>query len=301
MTLVSIVIPCYNSEAFVRRAIDCALSQTHLNCEIILVDNNSSDGTLAILESVASQHPDRVSVFQEAKRGAPAARNKGLAEAKGEWIQFLDSDDEILPDKIAHQMQVAVSSAYDLIVGNRIKQKFRNGELEKRTLNADTANVWKALIESKLNSTSAMLWKKKTLLDVNGWNEKWIYSSDEYELIFRMLQNDARVGFCDAIETIVHAREESVNRSTDDEKLTKILSSSVRLRCDIHNYLKASGKLTKELDQAFKRKIYSRLRPYKSRLPDFVNSQFKQLHIHVPVDHVIRVNIRRLKKLITGK
>lgn len=301
MNLVSIVIPCYNSEAFVARAIDCALDQTYRNCEIILVDNNSSDGTLKLLQSYAANYPDKINVFEESKRGAPAARNKGLKEAKGEWIQFLDSDDEILPDKVLNQMKVAENNDFDLIVGNRIKYKATRNGVSKVIRQADSTNAWKALIESKLNSTSAMLWKRAALIKVDGWNEEMIYSSDEYELIFRMLKRGGEIGFSNTTETIVITRNESVNRSKDNEKLLRILTSFVQLRCDIRNYLKTSGKLTRELDRAFKRRIYYRLSPYRSRIPEFVNTQLHDLHIHPPLTHLIKLNIKRLKKLIAGR
>ena len=101
---VSVVIPCYNVEAYVAEALDSVLAQDYSWLEVIAVDNNSTDGTLAILQTYEARFPDKIRVLQEKKQGAPAARNTGWLAAKGEWIQFLDADDLLLPGKIRRQM-----------------------------------------------------------------------------------------------------------------------------------------------------------------------------------------------------
>ena len=92
--MISVIIPCFNSEEYITRAIESILKQSYTNYEIILVNNNSTDNTYNILQEYAKKKAGLVNVFNEYKKGAPAARNKGLSEAKGEWIQFLDADDE---------------------------------------------------------------------------------------------------------------------------------------------------------------------------------------------------------------
>lgn len=74
---VSVIIPCYNVEAYVAEALDSALAQDYPWLEVIAVDNNSTDGTLAILQTYEAQFPDKIRVLQEKKQGAPAARNTG--------------------------------------------------------------------------------------------------------------------------------------------------------------------------------------------------------------------------------
>lgn len=97
--LVSIVIPVFNAEAFLADAINSCLEQSYKSIEIICVDNNSSDGSAALLESYKKIYP-QVKIFSEKEPGAPAARNKGVEEAKGEFICFLDADDALLPEAI---------------------------------------------------------------------------------------------------------------------------------------------------------------------------------------------------------
>jgi amino acid adenylation domain-containing protein len=115
-SLVSIVIPAYNAEKDVARAIRCAMSQTYLAIEIIVVDDGSQDGTVqAAREMLKSRFRGRWSVLELGfNRGVSAARNAGVKQAQGEWIQFLDSDDAIATDKIEAQMKYARAAGPDV-------------------------------------------------------------------------------------------------------------------------------------------------------------------------------------------
>src|SRR5207344_1733600 len=88
--LVSILVPCYNSQAWIDRTLESALAQTYPRCEIIVVDDGSTDGTLTRMRGYEARG---VRVVTQANRGASAARNRAQAEASGELIQFLDADD----------------------------------------------------------------------------------------------------------------------------------------------------------------------------------------------------------------
>ena len=114
--LVSIVIPAYNAEKDIAQAIRCAISQTYLEIEIIVVDDGSQDGTVQTArETLESSFKGRWSVLElGVNRGPSAARNVALKQAKGEWIQFLDSDDAIAADKIEAQMKYARSAGPDV-------------------------------------------------------------------------------------------------------------------------------------------------------------------------------------------
>lgn len=86
---ISVVIPCYNGSNFLRIAIDSALNQTHVKPEVIVVNDGSTDGSLAIMESYGS----RIHIVNQSNSGLPAARNAGINEASGDLFAFLDADD----------------------------------------------------------------------------------------------------------------------------------------------------------------------------------------------------------------
>lgn len=100
MSLVSVVIPCYNAARFLPGAIESALAQTHRDREIIVVDDGSSDETPA----VARAYGDRVAYHRQDNRGAAAARNRGMELARGEFIAFLDADDVWFPTKLEEEL-----------------------------------------------------------------------------------------------------------------------------------------------------------------------------------------------------
>ena len=100
-TKVSILITAYNAESWVAQTLDSAIGQTWPNVEVILVDDGSTDGTLEIAKRYESA---RVKATHQLDAGACVARNRALAEAQGDFIQYLDADDLLAPDKIERQM-----------------------------------------------------------------------------------------------------------------------------------------------------------------------------------------------------
>jgi glycosyltransferase involved in cell wall biosynthesis len=118
---VSVVIPVFNGEQTIKRALDSVFAQTFSNIEVIVVDDASSDRTI---ELAARYSSDRLNIIRSSEnRGAGAARNKGIAAARGRWVAFLDSDDAWKPDKLARQIAIldrsskpvaACATGYDL-------------------------------------------------------------------------------------------------------------------------------------------------------------------------------------------
>jgi glycosyltransferase involved in cell wall biosynthesis len=99
---VSVIIPTYDRATKVPKGIASVLDQTYSDLEVIVVDDGSSDGTGKILGEMFG---DRIRYFAQANQGVSVARNKGIAEARGEWIAFLDSDDLWEKDKLELQMK----------------------------------------------------------------------------------------------------------------------------------------------------------------------------------------------------
>jgi glycosyltransferase involved in cell wall biosynthesis len=115
--LVSIVIPAYNAEAFIKAAIESVLAQGHRPLEVIVVDDGSSDGTADIAESFGPP----VTCYRQNNGGPPVARNRGLAVAQGEYIGFLDADDLYEPGRIEFQLNKLMDNpAVEVVIGRKL-------------------------------------------------------------------------------------------------------------------------------------------------------------------------------------
>ncbi len=100
--MISVIIPAYNAVQCIGRAINSVLGQSYSDREIIVIDDGSTDNTAKVVR----QYGDKVHYIHQENAGAGVARNTGLAAAKGDWIAFLDADDEWLPDKLKKQMEL---------------------------------------------------------------------------------------------------------------------------------------------------------------------------------------------------
>lgn len=107
LDLVSIVMPSYNAEAFIRTTIESVVSQSYVNWELLVIDDCSKDGTREIVNRFAQDEPRIKLIALDKNNGAPAApRNIGVREAKGQWVAFLDADDIWHPQKLAVQLKM---------------------------------------------------------------------------------------------------------------------------------------------------------------------------------------------------
>ena len=102
---ISVIIPVYNAETWLPRCLDSVINQSFRDIEILCVNDGSTDHSAQILREYAAKD-SRISVLEQEKSGAGAARNRGILAARGEFISFVDSDDKLLPDAYARLMRV---------------------------------------------------------------------------------------------------------------------------------------------------------------------------------------------------
>ncbi|MGM9841469.1 MAG: glycosyltransferase family 2 protein, partial [Candidatus Limisoma sp.] len=125
-SLISIIVPVYNASATIKCCIESVLSQTYTNFELIIIDDGSTDDSLAICERFAMSD-SRIIVKHQENKGVSAARNLGINLCNGEWISFLDSDDffaeSFLEDLITD------SSDCDLIIGGYKKKYIKTNQV----------------------------------------------------------------------------------------------------------------------------------------------------------------------------
>ncbi|MBQ6375750.1 glycosyltransferase [Candidatus Saccharibacteria bacterium] len=125
---VSMIVPVYNAEKYIERCVEsmiCAIKQyynsegvisSHENCEILLVDNGSSDRSWEILEQIRTKCPKIVQIMRYTEPGAAVVRNYGIRKARGKYVWFIDADDEIARDAILKLVNCAEKNAADLVM-----------------------------------------------------------------------------------------------------------------------------------------------------------------------------------------
>ena len=111
---ISIIVPVYRAERYLRKCVDSILAQTHKNLEVILVDDGSPDGCPALCDECAQRYPSVVKVIHKENGGVSSARNAGLDAATGDYIGFVDSDDWIEPDMYEFLLDVALKQQADI-------------------------------------------------------------------------------------------------------------------------------------------------------------------------------------------
>lgn len=197
---VSIIIPCHNAAPWIAETLESALAQTWPDCEILVVDDGSHDNSASIVDRYAEQG---VRLLQQDNRGAAAARNTGIAASTGDYIQFLDADDLLDPDKIAHQVS-ALGSAPPSSIATAAWARFTN-DISQASFNpdpvwSDAAPMdWLVLSWSGggMMHPAAWLTPRAVVERVGGWNES-LSLDDDGEYFARIVLASKSVLHCPA-------------------------------------------------------------------------------------------------------
>lgn len=245
--LVSVIIPCYNVEQYIAECIESVLNQSYKQLEIICIDNNSTDHTWSKLSQLKIAFP-QIIIDRENKQGAPAARNKGLDLATGDWIQFLDADDLLLTNKIEHQINLAQTSNHTNLafVAGVSTHLDKNGRQKHQTV--IESNQLLAPFINQCGNTCANLWKRKDVLEVGMWDEK-LKSSQETDLMMRLILNGKTYLADNNALTVVRERSSGqISQRNPAEKWQQYIDIRLhyikQLRDQFpHQYLDLSGKM----------------------------------------------------------
>jgi len=207
---VSIIIPAYNVDKYLEECVHSALAQTYEGVkEIIIVDNNSTDNTLQISEKLKAKHSEKIKVLQQKKQGANAARNMGLKNSTGDWIQFLDADDLLLPGKIKHQAEI-IKEKKDKELSFIISATIKAANHKTYRTKVKEDNPFFNLLlsgEGRAGNTCANLWNRKVLEKIKGFDET-LPSSQEMDLMFRMLIENPVVAYDHKHNSIIRQRDD---------------------------------------------------------------------------------------------
>ncbi|WP_054666231.1 glycosyltransferase family 2 protein [Lacticaseibacillus camelliae] len=131
--LVSVVVPIYNLAPYLMRGVNSLMNQTYRNLQLILVDDHSTDDSKTVIEQAADQDPRIEPIYLPANRGVSAARNAGLAQARGLYVAFMDGDDWMAPHLIARFVAALEAGPYDILVSPFYTDNPTPGALPHRT------------------------------------------------------------------------------------------------------------------------------------------------------------------------
>ena len=124
--LISIIMPVYNAEKYLNRSIESIMNQTYNNIEIILVNDGSTDNSLEICTSY-QEKDNRIKLINQANKGVSFARNKGIDEATGDYIMFIDSDDYVEKNMIEDMVSKITEDDIDLVISGIKMDYIKNG------------------------------------------------------------------------------------------------------------------------------------------------------------------------------
>lgn len=183
--IVSVVIPAYNAERLIATAVQSVLAQTFTGYETIVIDDGSKDGTR---EAVAG-FGERVRLVAQANAGVAAARNRGIEQARGRWVAFLDADDHWRPDHLSLLLDAAEDAPdAHLIYGSKITVDehdvpIAHGEVAR----FPTGWIFADLVEDCLITTSTTMARRETLCALEGFDEdpRFMVTQD-WDLYFRL-------------------------------------------------------------------------------------------------------------------
>lgn len=200
--LVSVIIPAYNRAGFITIALDSVRAQTYRPIECLVVDDGSDDDTERVAAEWGRKADAQFSLryFRQENQGAAAARNRGLRESKGEFINFLDSDDRLLPETVQRKVEclTTTKAPYCYVQGKRI-----DGEGKTLGLHGRPWTAYNGLMFLTYHfDTNAPLIRRCVCQDVGPWDES-LKGWDETEYFARLKLHGGRGVFLEEVGHIV--------------------------------------------------------------------------------------------------
>jgi Glycosyl transferase family 2 len=211
---VAVIVPCYNAERHLERALDSAIRQTYANLRIYAVDDGSTDRTLQILES----HSDRCSFLSRQRAGPAAARNSAIRMSDSTFVAFLDADDEWLPLKLERQVALLKQdSTLGLVCcgcavrGEGTTRPFLSG----RRASPLSGRLFRRLVRECFIFTPTVVVRRRCLEEVGLFNES-LPVSEDFNLWLRIAAR-WKIAFSPEALAVTHQRSESLSASIPAE------------------------------------------------------------------------------------
>lgn len=230
---ITIAIPCFNAARWIAQAVQSALDQTWPDTETIVVDDGSTDESLDALAGFGN----KIQLIKAGHRGGNHARNAAVQASTGEWIQFLDADDFLLPQKITRQFEEVAHADADLIFSPVLFDQDGRRTANKVDASRDPETLWLAW---QLPQTGGCLWRKSALEKIGGWNEA-TPCCQEFELYLRAIEGGLRFRFAPTAGAVYRVWSEDTLCRKDPRQVIEVRTALYR---DFVTWLRERNQLT---------------------------------------------------------
>ena len=267
--LISVIMPTYNGSKSIKRAIHSFLNQTYKNTELIVIDDCSTDNTVDVVNSIKDS---RIKLIRHSKnKNCAAARNSGIKVAKGEYIAFLDDDDEWLEEKLSKQIDYFLAKKSKEWGGVLVSHKILYGGKYRDVVLKKEGDISKEiyLMELSLAAGSSLMVRRDVFEKIGNFNEKYVRQQD-LDFVLRLLR-EYKMGVMRDVLSVIHGHSGKVS----GERLVEIKE---RLLSDFKEDIESFDKRTVK-------RIYAR--------------QYLQISKHFAMDGNIKMTMEYLFKSLS--
>jgi len=252
--LVSIIIPTYNRRDLLRLALESCFGQTYEAIQVVVVDDGSTDGTIDYLRSLGPSHGDKLIWVVQANLGPSAARNRGLGMACGEFVKFLDSDDTLETDAIAHFVHALDSTGADLCIGAR---RYMSPEGRKWRLNflppaGAVDRPLQRFFDLEIRPQQGLWFFRKRLFDDGFCWDETLLAREDTDLLGRLLVGGATV--VGAPRAVLNQRYHDGTRQTGRQFDPEVFRRIHESNCKLYDLMVEHGRL-EEAGRSFARAL----------------------------------------------
>ena len=256
MIKLSIVVPVYNVEKYLKKCLDSLVSQTLKDIEIIVVNDGSKDDSQIIIDDYKKKYSKIIKSFIKENGGLSDARNFGIAKAKGEYIAFLDSDDYVKKDAYEKMYLKAKEKNFDMVVCDFVYAYNDHNDLAYSNVKKDIfdRNMIKNLYSNIYPAAWNKIYRRKVLIDNQILFKKGVWFED-VEFIYRLLPFISNVGVVNE-DLIYYVQRDSSITKTYDKRLYDHVNNWDGI-LDFYRNRQLYNDYKKELEYAYVRYVYA--------------------------------------------
>ncbi len=218
---ISVVMPVYNGERYIRRTLENVFSQTSLPTELVIVDDGSKDATVKIIKAYIREHQeyaDIIKLYSQENKGAGAARNKALYCSTSEWIAFFDSDDiwdnrklEIIRNEIKRNKDAVIITHDEYEANEHSPEQKRYVARHKSYIPKE--DLFLQLYKGNFFSTTCMVIQKEIIERAGGFDET-LLSAQDYDLWIRCGKYAKKIVYLDKPLSVYVTRDDNITKNT---------------------------------------------------------------------------------------